>query len=159
MGCAARSLANNLPILFSNEKGATMVKPAMVIVTLVLLSGCGQQLAQPSYYQTTPASAPAKEPADFAVAQSGRLPVDYKKKIDQYLIGYLKDPDSRKVTFGPTPYGGLACGEVNAKNSYGGYTGAQPFYAIFNERGNISTFISFPPDQVNMFRNGKSSVI
>jgi hypothetical protein len=71
------------------------------------------------------------------------------------LIGDLKDPDSRKVTFGLTPYGGLACGEVNAKNSYGGYTGAQPFYAIFDASGNISTFLLFSSSQMRELRNNQ----
>jgi hypothetical protein len=131
------------------------VKPAIIVAAL-LLSGCGQRAAvQPSYYETTPTLTPKKEPENFAIARSGRLPVDYKKRIDRHLIESLKDPDSRKVTFSLTPYGGLACGEVNAKNSYGGYTGAQPFYAIFDANGNISTFLLFSSSQMSDFRKSK----
>lgn len=48
----------------------------------------------------------------------------------------LKDPDSAKVTnllVKPDASGGLAfCGFLNAKNSYGGYTGGQLFAGKIN---------------------------
>jgi hypothetical protein len=138
---------------------ARTMKLTLIVVVLFLMGGCGQQQAQQSTYQATtsiPAPPPRKEPADFAVAESGRLPADYKKKIDQYLLRNLKDPDSRKVAYGSTPYGGLVCGEVNAKNSYGGYTGSQPFYTIFDSSGNMSTFELFPPDAIKSWRNSNS---
>lgn len=46
----------------------------------------------------------------------------------------LKDPSSAQWQWyafkGETTY----CGRVNAKNSYGGYTGFSPFYVIFNAK-------------------------
>ena len=53
----------------------------------------------------------------------------------------LKDPDSAKFgdiiagTDPANPSENLACGYVNSKNSYGGYTGAQVFMAKFNQDG------------------------
>ena len=41
----------------------------------------------------------------------------------------LKDPDSAKFR-GVKLKWGTVCGEVNAKNSYGGYAGYRRFYAI-----------------------------
>ncbi len=53
----------------------------------------------------------------------------------------LKDPDSAK--FGPkfsaSSSGGEAitvCGLVNAKNSYGGYTGMKPFLGLLSGKTN-----------------------
>jgi hypothetical protein len=39
----------------------------------------------------------------------------------------LKDPESAQFR-DLKQYGDLICGEVNAKNSYGGYVGFEPFY-------------------------------
>lgn len=53
------------------------------------------------------------------------------------LASSLKDPDSAKFKDtvyypdeknGPNESNGYVCGMVNAKNSYGAYTGFQPFY-------------------------------
>ena len=62
--------------------------------------------------------------------RNGALPDDYKTIVDEALAGSLKDPDSRKLVFGKTK-AGLVCGDVNAKNSFGGYTGFVPFVAGF----------------------------
>lgn len=66
-----------------------------------------------------------------------KLPKDYKIKIDRHLVDVLKDPDSRKVEFLRTPKGSLVCGTINAKNSYGGYTGKKLFTAYFSETGEV----------------------
>lgn len=53
--------------------------------------------------------------------------------IKARLTPMLKDPDS--ANFGPTMAGKqpdgtvLVCGNVNAKNSFGGYIGMKPYYA------------------------------
>lgn len=39
----------------------------------------------------------------------------------------MKDPGSAQFR-GLERFDGLVCGEVNARNSYGGYVGFQPFY-------------------------------
>jgi hypothetical protein len=68
-------------------------------------------------------------------AAEGILPRDYKKQVDAKLADSLIDPDSRKLEFVSHPYGGLVCGLVNAKNTMGGYTGKEPFFAVFNASG------------------------
>jgi len=65
-----------------------------------------------------------------------KAPADYKAQIDSSLKDILKDPDSRKVEF-LAVHGGVVCGSVNAKNSYGGYTGPQPFGAAFDEHSKL----------------------
>jgi hypothetical protein len=55
------------------------------------------------------------------------------------VMASLKDPDSAR--FGPiyavrSPDGVIvACGYVNAKNSFGGYTGDQPFNGVLTSSG------------------------
>jgi hypothetical protein len=81
-------------------------------------------------------AAPAKQKAAPAAQQPTR---------DEQLIeaakadvrGKLKDPDSanfRNLTIhsGADPKDGTlyVCGEVNSKNSYGGYAGFMPFYSM-----------------------------
>jgi hypothetical protein len=64
------------------------------------------------------------------------LPPDYASQIDARFVQILKDPGSRRVTYG-TPRGGAICGTANARNSFGGYTGAQVFLAYFNKQGQL----------------------
>lgn len=69
------------------------------------------------------------------MANFGSYPSNYEKIIKTYLDKTLKDPDSVKYEFTSTPwatwfvnqyfidYGWGVCANLNAKNSYGGYTG------------------------------------
>jgi len=63
---------------------------------------------------------PARDPRQIAYDDA----IDTAK---QMILTTLKDPDSAK--FGNVFFGRKAtiCGTVNAKNSFGGYTGAQVF--------------------------------
>lgn len=48
----------------------------------------------------------------------------------EYLTGELKDADTAKFRMIRKTSSGAICGEVNAKNSFGAYTGYKRFYAI-----------------------------
>src|SRR5437660_70811 len=74
-----------------------------------------------------------------------QLPNSYKEQIDEQVVAQLKDPDSRKIAYLANPYGSLICGTINAKNSYGGYVGAQPFHAYFTPDGHIGNLSIFTP--------------
>jgi hypothetical protein len=53
-----------------------------------------------------------------------------KGAIEDQVRGVLKDPDSAKIKVELVKGQGdnlLACGVVNAKNGFGGYTGDEPF--------------------------------
>lgn len=68
-------------------------------------------------------------------------------KADQWLVHYLKDPESRRVEWVQSGkawvWGGLVGGGhkfgygssafVNAKNSFGGYTGSKPYFFFFRD--------------------------
>lgn len=52
-------------------------------------------------------------------------------KVKRQILDYLKDPDSAKFRRIHTSFdGSIVCGEVNAKNSMGGYVGFQRFMNI-----------------------------
>ena len=118
----------------------------LVAACAALITGC-----------TTPPSA-----AELASLDYGSAPTDYKKSIERYLDSTLKDPDSKKVEYISTPvtqwykanpmYGGnlmagyAVCAYVNAKNSYGGYTGGKlSWFLIKNDRVTLA-FISSTRD-------------
>jgi hypothetical protein len=69
-----------------------------------------------------------------------------KTMLAHSLSDTLKDPDSAKFEWVPVKYvlgshGTDYCGRLNAKNSYGGYTGFTTFHAIINldDKGQYST--------------------
>jgi len=76
------------------------------------------------------------------------LPPDYREQIDADFVRTLKDPDSRKIAYQGDPYGSLVCGTVNARNSYGGYTGQQLFVAYFSQAGTLAAVLLFSPESV-----------
>jgi hypothetical protein len=80
------------------------------------------------------------------------LPPDYRAQIDADFVRTLKDPDSRRVVFQSTPGGSLVCGTINAKNSYGGYTGPQRFAAYFTPQGAVKDVLIFGPEEVDRIR-------
>ena len=84
----------------------------------------------------------------------------FKKVVDAEIARSLKDPESRRIRFGTiAPYWvrvvrGFSQSDhfgygfllfVNAKNSYGGYTGEQPWMAMNDGSG---TFHIWGPDLV-----------
>lgn len=84
-------------------------------------------------------------PEDWNAARAAPKPTSEdsaQKAVVTYFAGVLKDPDSAKYRFMPvvngiarmgslTMKGWFMCGTINAKNSFGGYTGAEPFLAYF----------------------------
>jgi len=85
-------------------------------------------------------------------------PDDYKEQIKKSMSRILKDPSSAKYQFsnckkgrlfvgwlnGGSMYGYLAKALINAKNSFGGYTGNSKYYFIF-QNGKIKRWNK--PDQ------------
>lgn len=99
-----------------------MVRIAVIAAVAVVVGGCATKPTQ----------------ADLAQADFGDFPNDYETIVKSYYGEVLKDPGSvqyRNITHpkvyatwgmgGPTRYGYLVCVTLNAKNSYGGYTGFQ----------------------------------
>lgn len=109
-------------------KIAEKMKKILLVCALTILGGCA-----------------APSPDELARADYGAYPDQYKELIEGYMGRILKDPYSahyeylnapvmawRKTMSGPI-YGYAVCVNINAKNSYGGYTGAQPSYFMFHD--------------------------
>lgn len=64
------------------------------------------------------------------------------KAISMQVADRLKDPDSAKLTDVRVSSGEFryVCGMVNAKNSYGGYTGKKPFMGMLDGKGSKQIF-------------------
>ncbi len=80
------------------------------------------------------------------------VPKNFESKLAKYFEETLIDPDSRRVTFGARPFGGLLCGDVNAKNTFGGYTGRQPFYVAFDQKGEIVSGVVLNKNYERVYR-------
>ncbi|CNG79202.1 hypothetical protein [Yersinia frederiksenii] len=130
-----------------------MKKLVLSCAIIFSLAGCAPYqsgLSSPSAYDQTMAEAKRKD-AEFAdavkninldTADVGVKPSNYKKLIEDAIRNELKDPDSAKFSEFTTPrkevmvnnrkfvYGYSSCVFVNAKNSYGGYTGKQLYWVF-----------------------------
>ena len=106
-----------------------MSKTLSFTIFIGIVTGCAApQITQEQLAQATSAPAPASQ---AAAEQTVR---DYYRHI-------LKYPDSALYNFQMLKngvwvdglvYGWFLCGEVNAKNSVGGYTGYKPFFVHFS---------------------------
>lgn len=88
----------------------------------------------------------APSPDVLATAKAVQWTDADKRELTRILSAGLKDPDSAKFKWPPLLDVKRAegfynyCGMLNAKNSYGGYIGYQPFYAQVGRKpdGSIS---------------------
>lgn len=76
-------------------------------------------------------------------ADYGPYPVEYEQIIKNYMQGILKDPSSATYQFLGSPrsgwngmggkkFGYMVCVNINAKNSFGGYTGNRMSYFMIH---------------------------
>lgn len=111
------------------------MKKQLLFVIIASLSGCASTATTP-----TPDSKPAakSEPVRYLFKTTPELTI----KAEEIVKQQLKDPSSAQFrnAFITTPADDTSqisyCGEVNAKNAYGGYTGFKPFFVDF-ENGPI----------------------
>lgn len=72
----------------------------------------------------------------FGVAAAAQTPPALNEKLlREAMISTLKDAESarfKSIRYAPSDAAGMweMCGEVNAKNSYGGYAGFTRFYGV-----------------------------
>lgn len=82
-------------------------------------------------------------------ADYGPKPESYQVAIKSYMDRVLKDPESARYEFlhspvkgfsgNPRVFGWITCVDVNAKNSYGGYTGKQRHFFLLKRGSVLST--------------------
>lgn len=86
------------------------------------------------------ATAPPPTREQLANADYGDPPSNHEELIKSFLSASLIDPYSAMYTFdhpvkgwtkaAGEAYGWVVCGSLNAKNRFGGYVGAKPFYVM-----------------------------
>lgn len=121
---------------------------ALLVMTGLALAGC----ATPSAQHTPPAKEEWKP--DPIGQDYGRYPTNYEEIVKPWYQTHLKDPDSAKFVSFSKPrkenavinvdkkeaaYGYSTCVSVNAKNSYGGYTGAQTTWFLIRNDQIVTT--------------------
>lgn len=99
---------------------------------------------------TIPAAAqstdrPIAESVDMSTADFGTYPENYEELIKSWATTALKDPESVRwgrmskprrewMVVNLKPFFGYSvCADINAKNSYGGYTGTQTFWFLIRD--------------------------
>ena len=113
------------------------MKKIIGIFLIALLFGC--------------ASAPRPTAQEVISADCGPLPANFEEIIKSVASKNLIDPYSAQYTFSepvkqlnrmtsPAVWGWAICGTVNARNRFGGYVGAQPYYALINN-GRVIRFL------------------
>jgi hypothetical protein len=112
---------------------------AAAFFTAILIVGCASTPTPPTDWSSY----------DFGVAPAN----GYQPRIEDLMQASLKDPDSAQFKWGD-PFKGYVQGsginccdvkwtgyaarfQVNAKNSYGGYTGFKPSIVIFDKDGSV----------------------
>ena len=119
---------------------------SLVSIAIILLAGC----------VTTPQEDPVEKEAERVWIRSlqeaqdgyGPRPDNYQEIIKEYMYKSLKDPESARYSeFSPLAndlkivdakrrlavLGYSTCVEINAKNSYGGYTGAKRHWFLIRD--------------------------
>jgi len=116
--------------------------------TLLVLASCADTAAQKNDADVAAWRATLPEPG----ADYGSYPTNYQNAIETAFVRQLKDPDSAKFSDFTAPkhdqmvqveyathgvgvnktavYGYSSCVSVNAKNSYGGYTGNKQYWFL-----------------------------
>jgi hypothetical protein len=107
----------------------------VALFAAIIAAGCGGLPRTPQGKEATPADV-------------GPFPTNHQALFAAYLTSTLKDPYSAQVQHlaGPaqwvkpsswgssvSTYGWGACYAVNAKNSFGGYTGARWYVAVYRD--------------------------
>lgn len=118
------------------------IATTIACLTVATVSGCSSPAPHPpSYYTPTPAPPPQPQkepgtPVNLSAQQQQMVRADTTNK--------LKDPESArfgKMYATKDKDGDLTvCGFVNAKNSYGGYTGMKPFIGMILGSGKPGGF-------------------
>jgi hypothetical protein len=108
-----------------------------------LVSAFGICLFGPAMSQTSDAALDGAE--GMATADFGPVPVTHEEQIKQWALSALKDPESARfgrfskprkewmVASQKAVFGYSVCADINAKNSYGGYTGNQRYWFFFRD--------------------------
>ncbi len=129
-----------------------------ILAAAVLILGCGSPSPAPANplneYTWLRLEQLKGEAIALATALTKQSEVQLLESIKSRTADKLKDPESarfKNLRFVDYKGGKLICGEVNAKNSYGGYVGFAPFLATLDHIAIVGDVVNDSPSRsVNM---------
>lgn len=109
------------------------------VVSLLLVSGMASAQKQVDCSKMSPSQVRMIDDVTRTCKKSGKgageLRKEAAKDAKELIADTFKDPASVKFrNLRITETGEFVCGEVNGKNSYGGYVGYKAFYAAWQSR-------------------------
>jgi len=117
----------------------------MVVLSALLVTGC--------------ASGPTPQEIESADYGASVYQADAERAVKAFFTNRLKDPESARYSFGSVSRGYMVGSRVqgrkfeagylldvsvNAKNSYGGYTGAKPYKILLNNDRIVQVMEVYP---------------
>lgn len=115
---------------------------ASAVISAILLAGCAPNQQLQDAQKRDAEFTESVRNINLETADVGSKPTEYQSLVESAIRDQLKDPDSAKFSGFTAPrkevmveqrdfiYGYSTCVFVNAKNSYGGYTGKQLYWAF-----------------------------
>lgn len=115
------------------------------VISALFLTGCAPSQKMQDTMRKDAEFADSVKKINLETADVGSKPTEYKSLVEGVIRNQLKDPDSAKfsgfsvprkevmVERGSFVYGYSTCVFVNAKNSYGGYTGKELYWAFIRD--------------------------
>lgn len=113
-----------------------------LVAIALLLTACAPSQQMREAQQKDAEFAESVKNINLETADVGNKPENFQSLVESAIRGQLKDPDSAQFSGFTEPrkevmveksnfvYGYSSCVFVNAKNSYGGYTGKQLYWAF-----------------------------
>lgn len=115
-----------------------MLSSKLIVVAALLISGCA--VRSPEQVAATKQANNEKDKAERLQWSPATISSAQRAAVEAAVVRSLKDPESARfgdmVAAAKDDISISVCGFVNAKNSFGGYNGFQPFYVEVVNTGN-----------------------
>lgn len=112
-----------------SNKGEWLNRNKIILMATVAIAGLAI-IYYVNVYRPQRISSASADHIDYAATLASLNDEELKRKATDLIARGLLDPDSAKFQNVRVVNKFLVCGEVNAKNQFGGYVGYQPFFYI-----------------------------
>ena len=121
-----------------------MIRSLFIIAAILTLTACASMSVDPQADYGTPPPANYPQIVKSAIGSQLKDADSAQYDIAEPAKGYVKGNGIQATT-----YGYLVAADVNARNSFGGYTGGKRWYVFFD--GSDITAL-YPPDYLGVSR-------
>jgi len=120
-----------------------MQKTLLAAALVVFTAGCTSVKVKPDEVAKLCGDRPTEEQAQGAIKTyvNSALKDPYSAHLGTYVVGNCEGRMIGLINGGGYKYGWVILADVNAKNSYGGYTGSQTHELLYNN-GNVFWMVS-----------------